>query len=404
MADYAPILAWIDAQQPRMESLVSRWAGINSGSGNIAGLDRMVQELTDAFAVLRQPITRVPLPPRQVIKADGRMAAEPLGAALSIKARPQRPLQVLLGIHFDTVYPAVSEFQLVQRSARQTLHGPGVADAKGGLAVMLIALEALEQSPYAVNIGWEILLNPDEEIGSPGSAPLFLDAARGKIIALLFEPALPDGSLVGARKGSGNFVFVVRGKAAHAGRDFHTGRSAIVTLSELVLALHKLNDRGPDITVNVGRIEGGGALNIVPDLAIARVNIRCRLPEQQEQIYRELDAIIRQADAVEGITVELHGGFHAPPRIFDDAHTLWFNRAAQCSMELGAPITWHDSGGACDGNRLSAAGLPTIDTLGPVGTGIHSFAEQITLPSLAERAKLTALLLLKLAHGEFGIS
>ncbi len=402
MADYAPILAWIDAQQPRMESLVSRWAAINSGSCNIAGLDRMVQELTDAFAVLRQPITRIPLPPRQIIKADGRMAAEPLGVALSIKARPQLPRPVLLGIHFDTVYPADSTFQQARRIDPQTLCGPGVADAKGGLAVMLIALEALERSPYAGNIGWEVLLNPDEEIGSPGSAPLFLSAAQGKILGLLFEPALPDGSLVGTRKGSGNFVFVVRGKAAHAGRDFHAGRSAIVALSHIILALNKLNDRGPDITVNIGRIEGGGALNIVPDLAIARVNIRCRLPEHQGQIHRELDAIIKQAARTDGITVELHGEFHAPPRIFDEAHALWFKRAAQCSMELGIPLTWRDSGGACDGNRLSAAGLPTIDTLGPVGVGIHSSAEQISLPTLAQRAKLTALLLLKLAHGDLG--
>lgn len=404
MADYAPILVWIDAQQPRMEMLVSQWAAINSGSSNIAGLNRMAEGLLDAFAVLGQPVNRVALPPRQIVGADGRMAAVPLGPVLSIKARPQLPLQVLLGIHFDTVYPANSPFQQVEKPDLQTLRGPGVADAKGGLAILLIALQALEQSPCAGNIGWEVLLNPDEEIGSPGSASLFLDAAKGKSLALLFEPALPDGGLVGARKGSGNFVFVVRGKATHAGRDFHSGRSAIVTLSQLVLALHKLNDRGPDITVNIGRIEGGGALNIVPDLAIARVNIRCRLPEQQEQICRELDAIMRQAGAVEGITVELHGGFHAPPRIFDDAHALWFNRAAQCARELGAATSWRDSGGACDGNRLSAAGLPTIDTLGPVGEGIHSFAEQITLPSLAERAKLTALLLLKLAHGDFGIS
>ena len=403
MADYAPILAWIDAQQPRMEYLVSQWAAINSGSCNIAGLNRMAQVLTDAFAVLRQPVNRITLPPRQIIKSDGRMAAEPLGPALSIKARAQLPLQVLLGIHFDTVYPADSAFQQVQRIDPQTLRGPGVADAKGGLAIMLVALEALEQSPYAGNIGWEVLLNPDEEIGSPGSAPLFLSAAQGKVLGLLFEPALPDGSLVGARKGSGNFVFVVRGKAAHAGRDFHAGRSATVALSHIILALNKLNDRQPGVTVNIGRIEGGEALNIVPDLAIARVNIRCRLPEHQRQIRQELDAIIKQAAKMDGITVDLHGEFHAPPRIFDDAHAMWFNRAAQCSRQLDLPITWRESGGACDGNRLSAAGLPTIDTLGPVGAGIHSSTEQITVPTLAQRAKLTALLLLKLAHGEFGI-
>ncbi len=403
MADYAPILAWIDTQQPRMEMLVSQWAAINSGSSNIAGLNRMAEVLMDVFAVLGQPVNRVALPPRQIVGADGRMAADPLGPVLSMKARPQLPLQVLLGIHFDTVYPADSPFQQVEKPTLQTLRGPGVADAKGGLAILLVALQALERSSVAVNIGWEVLLNPDEELGSPGSASLFLDAAKGKTLALLFEPALPDGSLVGARKGSGNFVFVVRGKAAHAGRDFSAGRSATVALSHIILAVNKLNDRQPDITVNIGRIEGGGALNIVPDLAIARVNIRCRLPQQQQEIRQQLDAIVRQADQLDGITVDLHGEFHAPPRILDDAHARWFNRAAECSRQLNMPVTRRESGGACDGNRLSAAGLPTIDTLGPVGTGIHSSAEQITISTLAQRAKLTALLLLKLAHGEFGI-
>ena len=401
MADFAPILAWIDAQQPRMEALTTQWAAINSGSHNIAGIARMADVLADAFAILRHPVQRIALPPQNVIQSNGECAARPLGPALFIQAHPHRTNRVLLGIHFDTVYPADSEFQKVQRGNGHELCGPGVADAKGGLAIMLIALQALEQSELAGSLGWDVLLNPDEEIGSPGSAGLYLAAAQGKIIGLLFEPALPDGSLVGARKGSGNFVFVVRGKAAHAGRDFHSGRSSIVALAQIIVALDQLNGRWPGATINIGRMEGGGALNIVPDLAIGRVNIRCQLPEHLPEMLRQLHAIIEEINKKPGINVQLHGEFHAPPRMFDPAHAMWFNRLAQCGTQLAIPIRWQDSGGACDGNRLSAAGLPTIDTLGAVGDGIHSSAERIDLGSLAERAKLTALLLLKIARGDF---
>ena len=400
MADFAPILAWIEAQQTRMESLVMQWAAINSGSYNIAGLSHMADVLTDAFAVLRHPVRRMALPPQIVIESNGEFAARPLGPALFIQGHPQRANRVLMGIHFDTVYGAESTFQQVRRCG-QEMCGPGVADAKGGIAILLIALQALEESEFAGHLGWDVVLNPDEEIGSPGSAPLYQAAAQGKTLGLLFEPALPDGSLAAARKGSGNFVWVVRGKAAHAGRDFHSGRSSTVALAKIVLALDQLNNRWPGATINIGRVEGGSALNIVPDLAIARVNIRCQLPEHQQEIHQALRAIAEEANKKEGFDVQLHGEFHAPPRIFDPAHAQWFNRLAQCGAELAIPVSWQDSGGTCDGNRLSAGGLPTIDTLGPVGQGIHSFAERIDTTSLAERAKLTALMLLKVARGDF---
>ena len=197
----------------------------------------------------------------------------PLGQAIAITKRPKAPLRILLNIHLDTVYPPDSSFQAVREEVG-TLHGPGVADAKGGLAVMLTALEALERSPNAERIGWRVLLNPDEEIGSPGSASLLADTARDCQFGLLFEPALPDGALVNRRRGSGNFSIIVRGRAAHVGRDFEAGRSALVAAAKISLQLHSLNQSLPGVTLNVGAIDGGGPANVVPDLAICRINIR----------------------------------------------------------------------------------------------------------------------------------
>ena len=154
------------------------------------------------------------------------------------------------------------------------IQGPGVTDAKGGLLVMLKALEAFERSPWANELGWEALINPDEEIGSPGSKLLLEKAARTNDIGLVFEPSLSDGNLVGSRRGSGNFVVMVKGRAAHAGREPHIGRNAINALAEFVVQLNSLPPGALGLTLNVGYIEGGGPVNVVPDRAICKFNVR----------------------------------------------------------------------------------------------------------------------------------
>src|SRR5262249_17454996 len=127
----------------------------------------------------------------------------------------------------------------------------GVADAKGGLAVMLIALQAFEQCPWSKNIGWEILINPDEEIGSPGSSELLRQCATSNHVGMVYEPAFADGAIVSQRKGSGNFDLVVRGRAAHAGRDFAQGRNALTAAATAAIALDHLNQSIPNVTINI---------------------------------------------------------------------------------------------------------------------------------------------------------
>jgi glutamate carboxypeptidase len=403
------ILTWIDGQLPVMRERVVRWCGINSGTGNLAGLQRMTGELAHDFAVLGADVREESLAPAVSIDARGREQHVPLGKALRIVKRPAAPLRVLACIHMDTVYPADHPFQAVTEVDANTLRGPGVADAKGGLAIMLTALQALERSTHAGRIGWEVLINPDEEIGSPGSAPLLERAARDNHVGLVFEPTLPGGAMADRRRGVGNFTFVVRGRAAHAGRDFASGRNAVVAAAELVTRLHALNgdalngDALPGVTVNVGRLEGGSAPNVVPDLAICRVNVRTTRPTDEPLIRAKLEELVTMISSRDGISVELHGGFTAPPKIPDPRTEALMRYVDDCGRELGLSLEWKPSGGACDGNRLAAAGLPTIDTLGPRGGDIHSPSEFLHVDSLAERAKLTALLLLKLASGQISL-
>ncbi|MCA1974336.1 MAG: hydrolase [Caenispirillum sp.] len=398
--DYNRWLDWLDGRQEAMLARLVEWSAINSGTRNLAGLERMAERLTEAFAAL-DPATAeaLPLPDAEEIGPDGAPRVVRHGRMLRFVFNPQANRRVLMVIHYDTVFPADSPFQTARRIDADTLHGPGVADAKGGICVILAAVEAFLRSPWGRDLGIEVLLNPDEETGSIGSAPLLADAAGRAQFALLYEPALPDGTLAGARKGSGNFSVVVRGKAAHAGRAFHEGRNAVVALARVVGALHALNAERPTITLNVAKLEGGGPTNVVPDLAIARFNVRTESHADQHWMEDRLRALITEADATaeDGITVTLAGGFTRPPKEIVGRTAALYDWVKAAGGVLGQPIAWVPTGGCCDGNNLAAAGLPNVDTLGVRGGLIHSDREFMTVSSLTERARLSALLLMRAA-------
>jgi glutamate carboxypeptidase len=391
------LLHWLDSQQSEMLRLVSAWANINSGTHNLNGLARLTSAVQQEFQSLDPQIKQHELPPAESIDSAGHVIRSPLGHAITFTKRPDAPVQVLLSIHLDTVYPPHHPFQQITRVDANTLRGPGVVDAKGGLVVMLFALRALERSDVATKLGWRVVLNPDEEIGSVGSGELLTEMARGCHAGLVFEPSLPDGSIVGARKGSGTFTVVVRGRAAHAGRDFHLGRSAIVPLAQLVTQLHTAQQNLPDVTINCGRIEGGGAVNVVPDLAIARFNARVSRSEEQHAVEQLIRDHVDQLNQRDGVAVHLHGAFHSPPKPIDARSQKLIELAQSCGKELGLNLGVHASGGACDGNRLAAAGLPVVDTLGPRGGHLHSDQEYLLIDSLSERAKLATLVLMRLS-------
>jgi glutamate carboxypeptidase len=399
-SDNAP-LQWIDSQAARMRKIVREWADVNTGTYNVAGLATFRALLKETWAPLGGEMVETELPDELTIDSLGHVVRTPLGRALSIRKRPQAPIRIFLCIHMDTVYPVDSPFQRCDLLDDNTLRGPGVTDAKGGLAVMLIAALAIERSTLAEKIGWEVLINPDEEIGSPGSSPLFETAARRNHVGLLFEPAYGAGDLVSERSGSATFTAVVRGRSAHAGRDPKSGRNAIHAMASIIVALGRL--ASDNVTINVGKVEGGGPVNVVPDLAICRFNVRVRTPQEQRIVTSEIEKLIAAAGAQEGIRVELHGGFHRPPKLLDEKTRRLLDGALACGRELGLTMGHCRTGGVSDGNQLAAAGLPNLDSLGPRGGRIHSPDEFLLLDSLTERAKLTTLLMLKLAAGEIAI-
>ena len=395
-SDFQLMLDWIDDQSNAMVERIVEWSSLCSGSEYPAGLDAMCSKLEAAFHTLS------PSPPELVpLSMEGRPPET--RTALRIHCRRNAPTRVLLAGHFDTVYDPQHPFQDVVRDGDNILRGPGVADMKGGLVVMLTALTAFEAlAPPALRerLGWEVFLNPDEEIGSPFSRLHFAESARENHLGLLFEPALPGGKLACSRKGSGNFVATIRGRAAHAGRDPGHGRNAIRAAADFVVGIDDLNMRREGIFINAARITGGGALNIVPDAAAVRYNVRTLRPEDEEWVIDEVESIVERINAHEGIHVLIAGEFASPPKPATAESNLMLEDLAECAGQLGFPLEWEATGGACDGNKLAAAGLTNIDNLGPRGGGLHSPDEHILIDSLAERAKLTALYLCRIASGE----
>jgi glutamate carboxypeptidase len=384
------------ARAAPMLAQVKDWVAINSGTRNLIGLATMANTLADAFAVLPGRVALVDPAPVETVTTDGRVEAIGHGRHLHLTVRPDAPVQLLFTGHMDTVYPADHPFQQGVWREDGSFNAPGAADMKGGIALMLAALQAVEASPLAPRLGYEVLINSDEETGSFSSAALIAGAAQSKVAALTYEPALPDGTLAGARGGTGNFSIVIHGKSAHAGRNPEEGRNALVAAADLALRL--ADAKAPGLAVNPARIDGGGPNNVVPDLAILRVNFR---PKDAAAIARAQIAI-DQAIAVvatrHDVRIHLHGSFNRPPKPIDPGADRLFQLVKAAGADLDLPIAWKFSGGVCDGNNIAACGVPVVDTMGARGGAIHSPDEFLIPESLPERAALSALTILRIAE------
>ncbi len=379
---------------------VMQWSNINSGSFNIPGLERMAAVLTQAYSELGAEGNLFSLPPIEHVDALGLTKRMDLGPMLRFWKRPEAPIQVLLVGHMDTVFEVDHPFQRAIRKSEQVINGPGVADMKGGLCVMLEALKIFEKSSMTSQLGWEVLINPDEEIGSLGSAAFLRERAKAHHVGLLFEPAMDEqGTLAGERKGSGKFTLVVHGRAAHAGRDFHQGRNAITFMAKIISQVDALNGTRNGVTFNIGQVQGGGAVNVVPALSICRLDVRILQEEDVAWVEAQLASIVTIANQDEGYTVELHGKFTRKPKHLTGKTEKLYQLVKEVGEKLGQSIVWKPSGGCCDGNNLSEAGLPNVDTLGVCGGEIHSDQEYILVDSLISRAELSAAVLLRLSEG-----
>ena len=391
------MLAGIDSAP--MLVRVETWSAINTGTRNLDGLARQAEALADAFAELPGKVSLEEPEPVTAMDASGAEVELGHGNHLLLRVRPEASRRYLLTGHMDTVFPADHDFQQTRWIDTETVNGPGTADMKGGIAVILAALTAFESSQAAKAVGYDVMINSDEETGSLSSANLISWLAQGKMAALTYEPsALPDGTLAHARGGSGNYSVAIVGRSAHAGRNPRDGRNAIVAAASVALGLKEIECA--DIPINPARIEGGSANNVVPDHAVLRFNIRPRTQAAADSFPALLKALLDDVWSKYEVSIRLHGGITRPPKPVDAKAQKLFDLVRACGEELGQAIRWQPSGGVCDGNNIAACGIPVVDTMGVRGGAIHSPEEFMIVPSLKERAELSALVLHRLAKGE----
>jgi glutamate carboxypeptidase len=292
---------------------------------------------------------------------------------------PGGPL--LLG-HHDTVWPKGTLAEIPFRVEDGRVRGPGVFDMKAGIALAMAVLAELarRQKPPPVTL----LLTPDEELGTEASRPLLLEVARAHGEVLVLEPSLAGAAKV-ARKGTGSFAVTFRGRAAHAGLDPDRGASALLELAHCALFAAALTraDTGTTVTPTVG--QGGTRTNVVPEWA--RLSLDCRVWTKAEA-ERVETALRAYAPRDPRVRVALEGGFDRPPLEPTPAAQALYERARAVAMELGFDLPAARVGGASDGNLTAAAGVPTLDGLGPRGDGAHGRDEWVLASDLSRRAEL----------------
>lgn len=386
------LLASLDSMQDTMANTTIELCNINSGSLNAEGITHAQEKVIQLFEDVSEDYQTLPLDPIIKLDSNGNEYEVNIAPMQVFRARPSAPLQILCTGHIDTVFPAESEFQTCWIQGNH-LRGPGTADMKGGLVVLAHALKALNSSEYKNQFGFTIAISPDEEIGSPSSGDVLMSLAKDHDFGLTYEPALADGTLAGARKGSGNFSLVAKGLSTHAGREFFEGKNAILAIAKAATQLAALSDQDSGITVNIGKFEGGGPVNVVPDLGICHFNVRMHEPDQQVYVEQEIIRIVDEVSQETGCLLNLHGKFNRPPKPMTKKQLAMFELLKSCGEKIGLDIQWKATGGCCEGNNLAAAGLINIDTLGVRGANIHSEDEYACIDSFVERAQLSALLI-----------
>ena len=388
-----------------LQTDLAAWVAIPTKTGFTNGLDQLRGVVTDHLQALGAKIESISGETAPAWLAERAAGTKPAPSAPPPTAACSRLVaglpRILLCGHLDTVHDPALAFRTLNVAADGTkATGPGAADMKGGILAAVAALQALAEA--GIPVSWSFVLNSDEETGSYHSDSALRAQAKIHDVGLVFEPALPDGSLVIERPGSGQFMLEARGKAAHVGRDFTSGISAIAALSHSITTMSAHADPANGRIVNVGVITGGSATNIVPDHAQAWGNVRFSSARAEHDLSAALAALPSQLPRTgpgSGASLAVQTSFARPSKPTTPGVRMLAELARSTAQDLGQTMPFGKTGGVCDGNNLQAEGIPVIDTLGVRGGGLHTTDEWVDLASLVERAQLAAILMLRLTQG-----
>ena len=368
-------LAYFDQRRDEIVATIRELVEIESPSDNKAAVNRIAEAVAEKFFRLRG-VLRI-------------HAAKNFGDHLQVSfagRSNERPL-LLLG-HYDTVYPLGTLAEMPCRVEGDKLTGPGVLDMKSGIALMLQALAGLQQWHGALPRPVTVFLVSDEEVGSDSSRAITEALAKKSVAVLVLEPSYGlQGAMKTARKGVGEYLVKVTGKASHAGLDFEKGANAILELARQIEKISDFTDLKKGLTVNVGIVSGGSRTNVVPSEAVAQVDVRiARLKDAAgiDKKMRGLRPVNRKCK------IEISGGINRPPMERSGGVAALYAKATLIARELGWKLSEAAVGGGSDGNFTAALGIPTLDGLGGVGDGAHATHEHILISELPRRAALLA--------------
>ncbi|WP_162064518.1 M20 family metallopeptidase [Vibrio taketomensis] len=318
------------------------------------------------------------------------------GVGLEIRNQPQADvIDVMLIGHMDTVFPVGTAAARPMTTDAEKAYGPGVSDMKSGLLNMVYAMRNLDQAVLD-KLSICICMNPDEETGSTDSVEWIQSVAKTARNVLVAEAARADGSLVKARKGLAGYKLTFAGKAAHAGNDPQAGRSAITELANWILAINSMTNFESGTTLNVGVVNGGTGVNIVPDHATALVDVRFWNNDEYAEVDAKLNAMMAQP-FVDGVSIEMERETYKPSMVASEKTHALMALVEESAQELDIAIGWQEVGGGSDANNTAILGVPTLDGLGPIGAGFHSDLEYLQLDSIEPRIRLLMRVLEKIA-------
>lgn len=390
------LVSWIDEWQDLILEELQTQVGMNTGTANIEGLDQYRNYLQLELDKLGFATETHSSEPISILSCEAREVE--IADHLVGKIRGKSKNRVLINGHMDTVFSSEDEFQALEILPDGTLKGPGVADMKGGIVIMLYALRALKREGLLKDANLTILLNSDEEIGSLGSRALIEEIAKQHDIGLVFEGSY-ENRVTRARKGLGQARLKIIGRESHAGGSHQEGVSANLELAHKIIEIEKLTDYQRQVTVNTGVMGGGEKRNTIPGCADAYIDMRFPTLEAGQKLMANITALasrkaVKNARYPALPKVDVWAVLHRPVKEQDAKVDALISEAMGISRLLGEPIVGtRYSGGGTDGSIAQSVGLPTMDSLGMDGRGAHSSREQSTVKSLIARTKLATVML-----------
>ncbi len=388
-AQDAALLAAAKAEQPAVVETLRKLTAMDSGTGQAEGLGQVAAIIEAELKSLGATVERHPVPPSIGSAVVGRLTGKGRG-------------RVMMMAHMDTVYPAGTAQKRPFRVEGNRAIAPGIADAKGGVAVILHSLKLLKSRGFDDFASITVLFNPDEEQGSRGSNRLIQSLAAENDAVLSFEPssAQYDIVLLGT-SGTANARVDVTGKPAHAGVSPELGVNAIVELSDLVLRTLDLDDPKRGVRFNWTLSGGGEVSNIVPDKAWARADVRYAREEDFDRTIATLKERIAKKK-LEGASLNLTVTQGMPAFNANAEGRRLAGRAKEIYAEAGAQLSLLErTGGGTDAAWAARSGKPVVEALGLPGAGYHSVNEEyVVLDKIAPRLYLAARLVMEIAGAQ----